>query len=277
MKKYLWSMIAIMMVITQSMSSVSCSKDDETSTVSSYENYEPTARELQLFDTGWTFVRFDVYENGVRARSFTDSRIPLFFSSKKSYWGGKFIGEYVLCDGNGDEIGFWSTYSTDSLIIAATKKVSYGSHNYLFTMYPSNSYIYKLTSSELRIRAGFFSDDERREYIFTRSTQTPYDDSGNENAGASPEIGFYDFSATKSSITVRYQIFNKDEANINNARIYYGTSSNPTSSVSANVTGVYITATITGLSKGTEYYVKCRAVGNGGSTTTDVTKCITNY
>lgn len=103
----------------------------------------------------------------------------------------------------------------------------------------------------------------------------------NENAGATdyekPEIGFYDFTATKTSLKVQYKIYNKDEAKVTSAKIYYGTSSNPTKSTTATVSGVMITANISGLKAGTEYYVKCVATGKGGTTTTTVTKCITNY
>lgn len=61
------------------------------------------------------------------------------------------------------------------------------------------------------------------------------------------------------------------------AKIHYGTSSNPTSSKTATVSGNLITVNISGLKVGTTYYVKCTANGKGGTTTTTTTKCITNY
>ena len=76
---------------------------------------------------------------------------------------------------------------------------------------------------------------------------------------------------------VQYKIYNKDEAKVTSAKVYYGTSSSPTKSMTATVSGVMITANISGLKAGTEYYVKCVATGKGGTTTTTVTKCITNY
>lgn len=102
--------------------------------------------------------------------------------------------------------------------------------------------------------------------------------SGGSSSGyEKPDIGFYDFTAYKTSIKVQYKIYNKDEAKVTSAKIYYGTSRNPTSSKSATVSGVMITANLTGLKVGTEYYVKCVATGKGGTTTTSVTKVITNY
>lgn len=104
----------------------------------------------------------------------------------------------------------------------------------------------------------------------------------NDNTGGSttyekPDIGFYDFTATTKSLKVQYKIYNKDEAKVTSAKIYYGTSSNPTSSKTATVSGVLITANISGLKAGTTYYVKCVAMGKGGTTTTTTTRCITNY
>lgn len=92
-----------------------------------------------------------------------------------------------------------------------------------------------------------------------------------------PDIGFNDFTAYQTKLKVVYKIYNRDKAKVTSAKVYYGTSSNPTKPVTATVSGVLITANITGLKKGTTYYVKCVATGKGGTTTTDITKLITNY
>lgn len=92
-----------------------------------------------------------------------------------------------------------------------------------------------------------------------------------------PDIGFYDYTPDKTSVKVQYKIYNKDEAKVSSAKIYYGTTTNPTASKSATVSGVMITANLTGLKAGTQYYVKCVATGKGGTTTTSVTKVMTNY
>lgn len=119
-------------------------------------------------------------------------------------------------------------------------------------------------------------------------TNPNYKDSG-ENSGHNPSgevdnssyekpvIGFDSFSATKTSLTVKFRIYNKDKAGITSSTIYYGRTSNPSQSVSTSILGVFVTATISGLSKGTEYWVKCKVTGKGGTTTSDVAKCITNY
>ena len=103
-------------------------------------------------------------------------------------------------------------------------------------------------------------------------------DSGNGSSSyEKPDIAFDDFTAYQTKLKVVYKIYNKDKANVTSAKVYYGTSSNPTKSVSATVAGVLITANISGLNKGTTYYVKCVATGKGGTTTTETTKVITNY
>lgn len=100
---------------------------------------------------------------------------------------------------------------------------------------------------------------------------------GGSTSYEKPDIGFNDFTAYQTKLKVVYRIYNKDEAKVTSAKVYYGTSANPTKSVSATVAGVLITANISGLKKGTTYYVKCVATGKGGTTTTETTKVITSY
>lgn len=99
---------------------------------------------------------------------------------------------------------------------------------------------------------------------------------GNSSSYEKPDIAFNDFTAYQTKLKVVYKIYNKDKAKVTSAKVYYGTSSNPTKSVTATVAGVLITANISGLNKGTTYYVKCVATGKGGTTTTGTTKVITN-
>lgn len=98
------------------------------------------------------------------------------------------------------------------------------------------------------------------------------DDGGSSSNYEKPNIAFDDYDAYTTSVKVQYRIYNKDKAKVSSAKIYYGTTSNPTSSVNASVSGVLITARITGLKKGTTYYVKCKATGKGGTTTTSTSR-----
>lgn len=118
-------------------------------------------------------------------------------------------------------------------------------------------------------------------YVPTNEPTHNFNQDDNQGGGSTmyekPDVGFYDFTATKTSLKVQYKIYNKDEAGVTSAKIYYGTNSNPSLSKTATVSGVLITANISGLKAGTTYYVKCVATGKGGTTTTTTTKCMTNY
>ena len=140
-----------------------------------------------------------------------------------------------------------------------------------------------------------YAQFDNKRYVFYTFGQKPSSDSNNSSGGPNnggstgggstggstsyekPDIGFNDFTAYQTKLKVVYKIYNKDEAKVTSAKVYYGTSSNPTKSVTATVSGVLITANISGLKKGTTYYVKCVATGKGGTTTTGTTKVITNY
>lgn len=144
--------------------------------------------------------------------------------------------------------------------------------------------ILNLSPNELRTKY-ILSDMEYgiEVYIPAKEPTHKFEEKDDNNNGGGtttyekPDIGFYDFTATRTSLKVQYKIYNKDNAKVTSAKIYYGTSSNPSSSANATVSGVLITANITGLKAGTTYYVKCSATGKGGTTTTTTTKCITNY
>lgn len=92
-----------------------------------------------------------------------------------------------------------------------------------------------------------------------------------------PDIIYNSCTPYQTKLKVVYQIYNKEKTNVTSAKVYYGTTSKPTQSVSASVTSAQIIANISGLKKGTTYYVKCTATGKGGTSTTEVTKLMTQY
>ena len=122
---------------------------------------------------------------------------------------------------------------------------------------------------------GDFSSFNTKKY--TRIDSNSGTDTNNNGSSYEvPEVGFYDYTSTKTSLNVQYKIYNADAAKVQSAKIYYGKNS-ATTSVTATVSGVLITARITGLTAGTTYYVKCSATGLGGTTATSETRCITSY
>lgn len=180
-------------------------------------------------------------------------------------------GEYFATE-KGAKAGIWGEYWTGTF----KNTTDFYSHAYALTFTQSkknidgNSRYVGLAIRPVTISA------------FSSSNQGGNTGGGSAGGGGStsyekPDIGFSDFTAYQTKLKVVYKIYNKNEAKVTSAKVYYGTSSNPTKYVSASVAGVLITANISGLKKGTTYYVKCVATGKGGTTTTGTTKVITNY
>lgn len=92
-----------------------------------------------------------------------------------------------------------------------------------------------------------------------------------------PDIGYYDFTATRTSLKVQWRIYNRSSTKVTSAKVYYGTTRNPDKVVSASVTSGMITANLSGLKSGTDYYFKCVASSPAGNVTTEVTRLSTLY
>ena len=165
----------------------------------------------------------------------------------------------------------WGSYWTSTLkdkINSRCLKINYDGDSYA-TISES------LRCNGLSVRA--VTDSDWDGYTGKEDNNTSGGNTGGSTSYEKPDIGFYDFTAYQTKLKVVYKIYNKNEAKVTSAKVYYGTSPNPTKSVSASVAGVLITANISGLKKGTTYYVKCVATGKGGTTTTETTKVITNF
>lgn len=99
---------------------------------------------------------------------------------------------------------------------------------------------------------------------------------GGSTSYEKPDIALEDYTTYPTKVKVNYRIYNQDKAKVTSAKVYYGTSS-PSKSISTTVAGTLITTYISGLKKGTTYYVKCIATGKGGSTTSETTRIITDF
>lgn len=115
----------------------------------------------------------------------------------------------------------------------------------------------------------------------TTAVPTSSDDgSSDDNDGGSsgsqtnepPYVISFDFSATKTSITVKFMCNERPSS----ATVKYGTSS-PSSTISSSISGKQVTATASGLKAGTKYYFKCTVKNSYGSSTSDTFSAITNY
>ena len=238
----------------------------------------------RLFDTNWKYLYSEFYnkDNGR-------------FSHKNSDFANKFIftfsddiyskNQYKLFVNGNSSAACWWYINEDGLNYSAT---DYG---YRFANMSASEvggwsacggtifdgYISVLSSSKLVLKDYYPDGIKYLQHVFSASSNSGNDTGGNSVSYEKPEVGFYDFTATKTSLKIQYKIYNKTEAAVSSARIYYGTTSNPSISKTATISGALIPSNITGLKSGTTYYVKCEVTGKGGKTITAVTKCITNY
>lgn len=188
----------------------------------------------------------------------------LYWSSYKALKEKKNNGEKL----NSDELDLWNEIIKDMNAKESKAKSSFCGR--LYAQFDNTRYVFY--SFGQKPSSGSNNDDGN-----SNNGDTGGGSTGGSTSYEKPDIGFSDFTAYQTKLKVVYKIYNKNEARVTSAKVYYGTSSNPTKSVSATVSGVLITANISGLKKGTTYYVKCVATGKGGTTTTGTTKVITNY
>lgn len=136
-----------------------------------------------------------------------------------------------------------------------------------------NFYISSLSSSTLNIEGVFYKktssySNENDENRNNGNGNSGSGDTG--NSGEAPNFLDFSYTYTTNSVTVQFITDTKPTK----GTIYYGKTS-PTTSVSTTVSGRYISARITGLTKATKYYVKCIATNEYGSTTSDVLSVMT--
>ena len=226
--------------------------------------------ENQLKNTSWK-----QYKRISGGRTLTNMERALSFTSTPIEFGN-YGTCYRLKSGN-KYSGIWCVLEDGSLWINSYKSDydAKGRGENMAGYGVGKLQMLKNTTNELIYCMKLSSDD----YYYYTSINTEGDsDSGNGSSSyEKPDIAFNDFTAYQTKLKVVYKIYNKNEAKVTSAKVYYGTSSKPTKSVSGSIAGALITANITGLKKGTTYYVKCVATGKGGTTTTETTKVITNY
>lgn len=271
MKKYLFILFSF---FTLSLF-CSCSSGEENE--DEYENMvEDVALEKKFLGTSWKFVKQIIVRNGQKVdyKSEELNTIVTFADEIYGSYNGATITAAHSIYLNKEKAGWWY-FSNGELIIQfnlGARGNEYWSQ--VFCFYNYNKYLIEHSSYSI-----IYGDKEGNEWYFKSCSSPVLDNSDNtsDTSYEKPDIGFSDFTAYQTKLKVVYKIYNKNEAKVTSAKVYYGTSSNPTKSVSASVAGVLITANISGLKKGTTYYVKCVATGKGGTTTTETTKVITNF
>lgn len=138
--------------------------------------------------------------------------------------------------------------------------------------------IEELTETKLVLKSPY-NDTSSAEFVkvsYREGAKSFDGGSGSGNSGGStgdaPYVTSFDFTATKSSITVKFMCSERPTS----ATVKYGTSS-PTSTASSSISGKQVSATVSGLKSGTKYYFKCTVKNSYGSSTSDTFSAITNY
>lgn len=234
----------------------------------------------QLFNTCWSYQYSEFYNNDNGRYSHTNSDFANMFTFTFS---NEILGNNrykLFVNGNSDTEACW-WIDENGVNYSAT---DYGYQIANMTAFEVGAWsacggcifdgcISTHTNSRLILKDYYSDGIKYVQHVYTATSNS----GGGSTSYENPDIGFYDFTATKSSLKVQYKIYNTAEAGVSSAKVYYGTTSNPSTYKTATVSGTLITANITGLKSGTTYYVKCEATGKNGKTTTSTTKCITNY
>lgn len=280
----------LLFVLVGVFSLVSCSGDDSADILDNTSGNQYTIDDnikslsSKLFNTSWTYQYSEFYnkDNGRYSHTNSDYANKFTFTFSNEVFSNN---EYkLIVNGNSDAACWWHI-DEDGVDYSA---IDYG---YRFANMTAtdvggwsacggcilNGHISMHPNLRLILKDFYTDGIKYIQHFYTASSNLGGGAGSGSDSYEKPDVGFYDFTATKTSLKVQYKIYNKDEADVTSAKIYYGTSSHLSSSKTATISGTLITATISGLKAGTTYYVKCVATGKGGTTTTSVTKCITTY
>lgn len=292
MKRNFTRIVMLTVVAALSFGFASCSKGEDEPGGGGGKSIDPKIEALssELFNTSWTYQYTEFYNNnnGSYSHSNYEFQNAFTYTFSDDIYGNNLY--QLVVNGYSDVNCYWcidengldysaTQFGFDILGMSSSEVAAWGACG--GATFDTN--IYTHTASKLVLRNYYDDGIKYVQHVFkAASNPGGGDNSGGGTGGGSssyeePEVGFYDYTSTKSSLKVQYKIYNKDEAEVSSAKIYYGTSTNPSSYKTATVNGVIISANITGLKSGTSYYVKCVATGKGGQTTTTVTRCMTDY
>lgn len=264
MKKYLYFIVSLFF-----LSFISCSSGEENE-----NEYEETAAdaaiEQKFLGTSWKYVKSIVVRNGQKIDYAPEELNTIITFSDEMYGysnGVTITANAIFLDGK--KAGWWFVSDGAIRIQFTLGAHENGRWSAVFCFNNYNENLIEHTSSSI-----IYGDEKGNVWYFKACSTPVLDDSGStsDSSYEKPDLDYYDYTPYQTKMKVVYKIYNKDKAKVTSAKVYYGTSSNPTQSVAATVSGVLVTATITGLKKDTKYYVKCSATGKGGTTTTSTTR-----
>lgn len=285
--RWLFSLVA---AISLSAAATSCGSDDgdEPNAPSEPEmNAKQKSVYDQLVNTTWALEKSVDYRDGVYYENnldwkpeysggtitFSSEINPCYTSFLKLYcssFPNSYFSWYPSKETNAD-VGFFISNAPNSAADGSFFSV-FGVGDMKMTITGDRLYLKREEVSDL----GGLSYTYITEYTYRRSSSG----GGNTGGGSSssdnyeePDVYFYDYTEYgSSSVKVDFLIANKDDCGFTSAQIKYGKTSSASSSVSSNVSGKHVIATITGLKANTDYYVKCTVKSKGGTVTTPATR-----
>lgn len=311
----IFRLLLILMAVSMSINLSSCSDDnneevlspDENNDVNSDPIYELVKNNISATvsygDYGWNFTIKSNLMNAFPGKTIYYG-VESGYGDYLYYEHFKFDRDYIQKnDGNGNmsisypvfvgnEYGYEQIYWYSYKTLKAKKEKGESLSSDERDLW--NEIIKAMNAKEYKAKSEFcgrlYAQFDNNRYIYHTFGQSPNEASGGDstNGGSTngngssstgnekPEIGLEDYTCYTTSITLKYRIYNQDKAKVTSAKGYYG-KTNASRSVSGTVTGSLISIRLTGLNKGTTYYIKCSATGAAGTTTSDVVKLQTEY
>lgn len=226
-----------------------------------YSDYEERMIS-ELTGTSW---RYDKLVNGANTR--TEYAIITFAEN-----GRLQIDDYKKTDGKyiSTNEGAWY-FNNNILVFLCHVPDNIADAGYLSAALGVNHEISSITSSSMIL----VDSDGKDTRYFSRVSYRDIENKtpgGSTSYGDAPHVIDFTFTATKTSITVKFMCSEKP----NNATISFGEGS-ATKTLSSTIAGKQVSATATGLKPGTKYYFKCKVSNQNGSSTSDSWPAMTNY
>lgn len=277
MKKHI---LLLMMAMVSLVGFVSCGDDADVDPKSGETNTEqnsfnPTDLEKSLFGTSWKISTKIINASGTVSSYFIDKYSSITLTDEKINPDSKTKPRYYFYY-KGKLGGTWyeDTNKGDKYLSITPTEIPTSEWMEWINAMGTGGHVYEHSSSELKLENST-STSYTTLYIYKASSS---EETGN-NGGTieePPYIAYYNFTATKTSVTVEFEVLN--DVRITSAKVKYGTTQNPSSTVNASIIAKHFKATISGLKSGTTYYVRGVATGSNGKTgQSDVIKVITQY
>lgn len=285
-KKYLWCLLAIMMVAVMSIGFTSCGDDDDdniSETSSSGNSYSNNDIELKrkLAGTSWKIVKKtidDRIDDVSGTITFTSkSEVAQFYDAVDPYClhtiklCGKYNRPGQWWVNNGKLFMYLSYLDNETVLDRASSHID--------SQYPMESVVTNISNNSLTLEEKSSTGTIYRYYLSKTSyAEATYFDTfaegGNSgvNSKEAPRVISFDFTASKTSITVKFMCNERPTS----ATVKYGTSS-PSNTLSSSISAKQVSATATGLKAGTKYYFKCIVKNGNGSSTSDTYPAMTLY